>query len=174
MSKVTTPNRFTLITSIDYVCIGPVRTFTHALLVESTSDGFLREGIRHRLRGFTVHASSPTFDLELPTCEFTLTDARSGNLFIGGDDQLRPLFSGSIMRFPGLAHDIELIAKYRSNIDVLRLPDGTEYDALWLELERRVAHHWTAPFMPRIEHRSANMVRGEVGRPSFPVTKETK
>lgn len=166
-----TPYKFTLITGIDYVSIGNVRTFSHALVVE-TSAGFLKDGPRHRLRGFMVAATMPTFDVELPCHEFSLTDAASRDVFIGDDDdEPRPLMTGAIMRFPGLDKEIQLIASYRSAIEVLRLPDGTEYDALYTELASRVAHHWSALDMPAVVFHPASVVRQFHGRPKFPVTK---
>ena len=160
---------FTLVTSLDYVSIGPVRTMTHALLLESGDDEFFKCE-RHRLRGFSVEACLPTFDLDLPTGEFTMIDAQSQHVFIGSNGNLKPLVSGARMRFAGFDHDIQLIALYRSTLDVCRLPSSTDYIELWRELAARVAHHWIWPNMPVINLQPTARARIIAGRPEYPIT----
>lgn len=142
---MTVVSRYTLITNLDYVVIGGVRTRTHALLVSRTEGLFAREQPEFKLRGFSTDPSLPTFDAWLQTDEYELVDAvdRSA-VFVGGNGKPEPLFSGAIMIIAG-GPNAQLIRGANSNraIDVHRFPDGTNNTEVWPMLEEKVAEYWT-------------------------------
>jgi hypothetical protein len=159
--------RYTLITNLDYVVIGAVRTYTHALLVERGDSVFNRGEPQYKLRGFGTDPALPTFDMVIPTDEFELVAAQSNAIFVGGDGEPRPLFGGAIMRIAG-APEIQLIAAggSRQPIDVHRFSEDTHVDAVWELLSRKVAEHWSAPNMPLLQWVSSAAVRQALGRRS--------
>ncbi len=161
----TTWDRYTLITNLDYVTVETVRTMTHALLVQRGEGLFSREKPQHMLRGFSTSASLPTFDTIVPTDEFELVPAQSSAIFIGEDNEPRPLFGGAIMKIAGTPIEVQLIAANgsRDPIDVQRFPEGTDINAVWETLERKVAQHWHAPNMPLPQWVPAQSVRRRHG-----------
>lgn len=144
-----TNDRYTLITNLDYVVVGNVRTYTHALLVERSASVFCRDEMQYKLRGFGTSPSLPTFDVIIPIDDFELVPASSAAIFIGNDGESRPLFGGAIMKIAGMV-EVQLIAANgsRDPIDVQRFGEGTHIDVVWQALEVKVAQHWHAPNMP--------------------------
>lgn len=159
--------RYTLITNLDYVVIGGVRTYTHALLVERGDSLFNPDEPQYKLRGFGTDPALPTFDAVIPTDEFELVAAQSNAIFVGGDGEPRPLFGGAIMRIVGVP-EIQLIAAggSRQPIDVHHFSEDTYVDAVWELLSRKVAEHWSAPNMPLLQWVSSAAVRQALGRRS--------
>lgn len=159
--------RYTLITNLDYVVIGGVRTYTHALLVERGDSLFSPDEPQYKLRGFGTDPALPTFDTVIPTDEFELVAAQSSAVFVGGDGEPRPLFGGAIMRIAGVL-EVQLIAANgsRQPIDVHRFPEDAGVDAVWDMLGRKVAEHWHAPNMPLPQWVSSAAVRGAFARRS--------
>lgn len=159
--------RYTLITNLDYVVIGGVRTYTHALVVVRVDDIINPDEPQCQLRGFGTDPALPTFDTVIPTDEFELVAAQSNAIFVGGDGEPRPLFGGAVMRIAG-APEVQLVAASgsRQPIDVHRFPEDTPVDAVWDMLGRKVAAYWTAPNMPLPQWVSSAAVRGAFARRS--------
>lgn len=163
------PSRYTLITNLDYVIVGQVRTSSHALLVESCEHPLMRGEARHQLRGFCTTPSVPTFDIDIPSYEFSLEDAASHNIMTlrHGEDEPTPLMHGAIMHIPGFV-DVQLIAgvNSRRGLDVKRYPDNTDIGQVWADLELKVLEYWEAPnimvpqWHPAATLRAIGMARG--------------
>jgi hypothetical protein len=144
--------RYALLTNLDYVILGGVRTYTHALLVVREKEPLDERRPRYQLRGFLTHSSLPVFDSVVPSDEFELVPAHSDQFWVESeaeDGRHRPLFRGAILRIAG-APDVHLIAEVNSSdpIDVHRFPEETDVATVWRLLEEKVAAHWTGPNMP--------------------------
>lgn len=144
--------RYVLLTNIDYVVVGPVRTMTHALLLEEFHD-FLTGGLRRRIRGFGPDPAWPVFDMESPSIEFTLTDAKGRDIFIGNDGEEKPLISGAILQVEG-GPRLELwVSDPKWPIRVDEFEGHSEERPIlrvWVVLPLRVASFWNAPNMPNL------------------------
>ncbi len=90
--------KYTLITNLQYVSIGEVRTFCYALLVEE-NEGLSRGSTMFKVRGFGTDPAWPVFDIFLKNSEYRLADACSPHVFIGCDGEMRPMALGYIMQF---------------------------------------------------------------------------
>lgn len=153
------PEKYTLITNLEFVSIGGVRTFTNALLLCESPGHFQPEVLDRRIRGFGTDPAWPTFDLmEVKSLEYTLVDARSSAVVIGHDGQMRPLCSGAIMQFADGGPEIRLVTcareaplrfdQFETNPEA---PDDHVILRVWEVLPRRVAQFWHPnTYMPRL------------------------
>jgi len=151
-------DQYTLITNLEFVIIQDVRMFCHALLISEMEDSLVREKRKRELRGFFVDLSSEVFDMRIPSVDYKLVDAHSGDVFVGHSGKSCPLFSGAILKINGVV-DIQLICGYRLGLDVHEFPLDTDICEVWDVLPRKVAAHWTAPSMPVVRYESASIVR---------------
>lgn len=98
------PDKYVLITNLDYVTIGPVRTHCDALLLDQPGDlsGF---GQSCKVRGFGPDPAWDVFDYflrDLTEVRYTLEGAESqGVQFIGASGVPGPLMRGAILRIEG-------------------------------------------------------------------------
>lgn len=138
-----------LITNLDYVTIGPVRTFTHALLLADTRDKALGSC---RARGFSTDPTLPTFDIEIPSIDHTLELVQSNNLFIRHDGEARPRCSGAILTFADNGPVLQLVTCTQERfLDVYTFEEEDGYDIIWRRLREMTRKYWHAPYMPRVQ-----------------------
>ena len=146
-------DRFVLFTNLDYVSIGPVRTQSHALLLQE-GDFFAGMGLRRQARGFGTESSWPVFDIDLSTIEYEIQPAKSPHIFISdAHPEPRPLSTGAILKVGDVSMQLWACDSDR-DIDVWTI-EG-EHGArtilkVWDHLATSVALHWTAPNMPRLD-----------------------
>jgi hypothetical protein len=153
-----TAYRFRLITNLDFVICGPVRTFSHALVLQTGPGLFDREKPEYRIRGFTTDASSPTFDIHVKSIEYTADQAASRDVFIGNDGEPRPLMSGAIFKFADGGPELQLVTSdYKRPLDIMDF-EG-EPRQCWDMLLLKAAEYWTGPNMPTLRWLPAASVR---------------
>jgi len=140
--------RHTLITNLNWVSLNGIRTYTHALLLTEGKAMFGDE-TRYQLRGFGTDPAWPTFDVDVPSLDHTLLDARGNAVMItdacpGGE----PLITGSILQFKD-GPRVDCITEARGK--PLRF-DRFEGSILqvWAILPARVREFWSAPNMPTL------------------------
>lgn len=152
--------RHALITNLAYVVVSGVRTHTNALLIVREQHPLDRGAQRCLLRGFGTTATWPTFDLVVPSDEFELVPAASGEVLVSEGDGVRPLYRGAILRITGAA-DVQLIADVNSSqpIDVHRFDRGTPIEKVWRALDDKVMTYWSAPYFPVMHFLSTRDVR---------------
>lgn len=153
--------RFVLITNLETVTIGAVRTWSHALLLQDdgADERHRLGGPRFRARGFSYDAATPTFDMALESIDYTIEPASSPHWFIGDSGEAKPLSRGGIMRIqaPVLDREVEmqLVAEIGNeeplDIEVFERPAGDKSgrfysETLWPTLERKIVQYWHAPF----------------------------
>jgi hypothetical protein len=145
MSK---PEKFTLITNLQFVTVRGVRTFCHALLVTENDKGLF--GPSYTVRGFGTEGAWPVFDIRIAKEDlpFALAEAHSADkLWLKEDGTAQPLVSGAILSFKsGL--DLQLVtATDEKPIDVTHY---TEIIEVWQAVWRKTAEYWHMPNMPRL------------------------
>lgn len=151
----------TVISNLEYVAIGGVRTHTHAIVVRDVAYP-PAEG-QYRMLGFGTSTITSTFDVDVPSGEFQLTDAVSPLIMVDGENGgIRPLFRGAILRIPGWSQELHLIADVNSTspIDVTRV--DLEVSRLWRLVDRKIAEHWSAPYLPIPITRPTEIVRRDL------------
>ena len=166
MTKAKIENRYTLLTNLDYVVASGVRTYTSALLVVREPSPFDERRPRHLIRGFRTQASLPTFDLEVPSDEFTLVDAHNPSFLVASEasgEPPRPLLREAIVRWAGMERhpDVSLVVDVNSphGIDVHRFAAETPILQVWAVMERKIIQYWTAPFFPIVDTLPIDRVR---------------
>lgn len=145
-------DRFILITNLSTVTIGPVRTFTHALLLEETEGLFRDSARRYRARGFGTEGSAPIFDMDVPSLDYTIGPVQGGGpIFIGvTDSRPRHLFHVAKLDLG----DVTLILGVEDPSRTLDIqewsgtPDTRVILEVWKALPEKVAMYWSAPAMP--------------------------
>lgn len=127
------PFELTLITNLWYVTINDVRMSCHALMIDRN----ITRGI-WKLRGFGTEAAWQVFDFDLTSSEFEITE--------------------DVLSITG-APKILLWRDNDTHVDVsvFDLDPAVGYATIYAELEKRVAKHWHAPYMPRLVHLSPAM-----------------
>jgi hypothetical protein len=165
-----TVTRCGLITNLGAVTIGDIRTYTHALLLIDTKGCDMARNGRFAARGFATEAGEPTFDMRLPSIDYTFelepvpdfikntggqVLSTRGTLHVkntGGDpinDVSMVLACGS---FDGRPIDFETFAGDDR--------DGRFYPSLWNRLQAKVAHYWDAPYIMLRRQARIEEVRG--------------
>lgn len=155
--------KYTLFTNLDWVTIGPVRTFTHALLLQD-AEGLPRER-QCKVRGFGTDSAWPTFDIFVESLEYELTDAQ-GNLFkLEDDGSTTAVITGAIMQIKdGPRLDLVTCDRKRP-LDIEVFEGERRVQDVWAALQRKVPEYWDAPNMPTLTWLSAETVRrGGSGR----------
>ncbi len=151
MPKSSKPERFVLITNLQYVSIGPVRTHCYALLLSEGVHFFDETKRRCQMRGFLTDPALETFDMDIPSIEFTSDAAASGHVFVGGDGEVRPLFSGGIFKIAADGPTVSLVKDDdRADFDIQRFEgprDESPILRVWAVLQPKVRQYWRAPFM---------------------------
>jgi hypothetical protein len=172
--------RMVLLTNIRYVTIGKIRCHAHAMLLEHQDNTILGTGPRDQMRLFGADAAWAVMDMELEGLEYEEIPAASPHIFIGGGDKPRPLANGYVLRFSSTEAIIEasvMVEDYEKPLyrDDFEIPPGNvcddewsalhyrAYDRLWNTLRFRVAEHWTAPYMPTLNHLPKERVREAFG-----------
>lgn len=152
------PEKYILITNLNWVTIGPVRTNTHALLLE---DAVLLGDRQCKVRGFGTDAAWPVFDIFLKSIEHELVDAQ-GNVHMLKEDKLVPLITGALLRLKN-GPELQLVTCNRSRpLDIQTFEsEGGDRKILevWEVLERKVPEYWDAPNMPLLSWQRAENVR---------------
>lgn len=151
----------TVISNLEYVAISGVRTHSHAIVLLDMA--YPPAVGRYRMLGFGTSTVAQTFDVDLPSGEFQLADAVDPSIVVSSEDGgVRPLFRGAILRISGWDPEVHLIADVNSTapIDVSRV----ELEALhlWRFVDRKIAEHWTAPYLPIPITRPTELVRREL------------
>ena len=142
--------KYTLFTSLEHVVVDGVRTHTHALLLCDAEAVLDRTARRLQLRGFGTQPEWPTFDLDVESLQYTMTDARSGAIMItDSHPEGRPLSSGAIMQFAN-GPRVDLIVCDSNKPIVVQRFDG-RITRVWEVLSANVRAAWTAPNMPMLE-----------------------
>jgi len=162
--------RYVLITNLDWVTIGQVRTFTHAVVLQQCKGLF--EEVQYKVRGFGVDPAWPTFDIFVKSIDYELVDAQ-GNLFqLKDDGKLEASITGAIMKLED-GPEIELVTCDRKRPLDIEEFEGEEQEGddrlvwkVWRTLEHKVPEYWTAPNMPTLHWRPAELIRAKyVGYP---------
>ncbi len=153
-------SRYVLFVNLDYVTVGDVRTYSHALLLQQNEDPTKARGTATRchLRGFITDPALPTFDLIVPGFEHELLRMPRPSQIPGkDDDQIRHATLGG----PGWRGDIALSSSVNSSLGIrtISFPDDAPIEQVWDTLVREVAAYWTAPRMPIKHYESADVVR---------------
>lgn len=166
--------KYVLITNLDSVNIGAVRTFTNALLL--VDDGENHLGPRYRARGFHNEAGNPTFDVALPSIDYTVTQDPIPAAFAGMKVN-SPESRGGHFTFKatkGAAHSpaavtLDLCADIGNELglDVQRFegPDdkGNLISSIWDVMVRKVVRYYHAPFIMLLQQHSATAVASALG-----------
>lgn len=163
--------RCVLITNLGDVTIGDIRTYTHALLLTDNEGRDMGRNGRFAARGFATEAGEPTFDMRLPSIDYTFElepvpdhiKAMGGQVLsmrgtlrvknTGGDpigDVSIGLTSGSLL--DGRPIDFETFAGDD------RSPRF--YTSIWNRLQAKVAHYWDAPYIMLRQQARIEQVRG--------------
>jgi len=87
------PERHILITNLSAVLVNGVRTYTYALLLSELKG-------TTQIRGFGTDSTWPTFDLFVPSLDYTLTNPQ-GEIWNAPRPPGYPKFTGGIMQFVG-------------------------------------------------------------------------
>jgi hypothetical protein len=156
-----------LITNLEDVTIGAVRTYTNALLLEDGGDD--HSGPRFRARGFHNEPGNPTFDMVLPSLDYNIVEASSHTYFLTGEGAVRPLARGGVVTFQAPGRDklaevsMQLCATIGNDLplDIERWEgkdkNSRAYTAFWDMLSKKVVRYYIPPFIMlgqqhRIEH----------------------
>jgi hypothetical protein len=147
--------KYVLITNLQFVSIGIVRTHCNALLLEEWDADMLSNmpngGLRQRIRGFGTEPTWPVFDMASPTIEYTLEAAASSNIMIASQDGgLRPLLFGNVMQIKGFnGPRLDLVLSDNSKPLDVETFEG-DIAKVWDVLPEKVSRYWHAPYMPRL------------------------
>lgn len=157
--------KYVLFTNLEWVTIGPVRTFTHALLLED-AEGLPRQR-QCKVRGFGTDPAWPTFDLFVKSVAHELVDAQ-GNLFKIEEDGLVPLVTGAILKLED-GPEIELVTQDRSRpLDVVTFEGKAGERTIlrvWDALQRKVVDYWDEGLnVPLLSWQRASHVKQALGR----------
>jgi len=149
--------KFILFTNLQSVTVGPVRTFTHALLLQD-AEGLPRER-QCKVRGFGTDSAWPTFDIFVKSIEYELADAQ-GNLFkLEDDGSTTALVTGAIMQVKD-GPQLQLVTCDRERpLDIEVFEGERRVQDVWAALQRKVPEYWTAPNMPTLQWMPAEVVR---------------
>lgn len=139
-----------LFTNLDYVILNEVRTYCHGLVLQSDRSLFNHNKLEHKVRGFGTEAAWPVFDMKVESVEYQISRAAGADVFFAGDSAPRPLFSGAILELKDGPKITLLDCDHRRPIDVHEFPEGTDYEDVWVMLQRKADDYWTAPNMPRL------------------------
>lgn len=142
--------KMVLFTNLNYVILNDVRAYCHGLLLQSDQSVFNHRKLEHRVRGFGTEAAWPVFDTKVDSIEYQIVAAAGADVFVPGDNAPRPLFSGAILELRGGLKITLLDCDHRRPIDVHEFPEGTEYEDVWVMLQRKADDYWTAPNMPKL------------------------
>lgn len=148
--------KYVLFTNLEWVTIGNIRTYTHALLVDS--EGLPRQR-QCKVRGFGTDPAWPTFDIFVDSVEYTLEDAQ-GNLFqLKEDGSTEALVRGGILKLKG-GPELRLTTQNReASLDIQTFEGEDLILGIWDILKKNVAKYWRDPNMPTLAWRSADTVR---------------
>ena len=142
-------DKYTLFTNLQYVIVNGVRTHTFALLLCDPSGWLDKANRRSQLRGFGTAPEWETFDLDMKSLEYTLTDARSGAIMITDSHPTnRPIASGAVMQFTD-GPRVDLIVCDQGKPIAVHKFDG-EITQVWDFLPGLVRAAWIAPNMPTV------------------------
>jgi hypothetical protein len=160
------PSTATVISNLAYVAIDQIRTHTHAIVIRRSS-----MGERYQIVGFGTSHVVSTFDIEIPSYLFELTEAAHHGIVVAtADGQTRPLVRGAILNIQGWDREVHLIADPNSTtpIDVtsidLGIGLGLGIDYLWRTVDAKIAEHWNDPYFPVMVNRPTAFVRDESRR----------
>jgi hypothetical protein len=148
------PVKYILFLNLEYVIINDVRTYTHALLLEEGPHVF--GGVKRQLRGFGLDPSWCIFDIQVPSIEYTLTDAQSNAvIFSASNPQGRPMASGAIMDLKD-GPSVQLLVNDQKHPLDIKTFEGTwgdkfTIDEVWAYLTSRAPHYWNAPGIPTLQ-----------------------
>lgn len=152
--------KYVLITNLDWVTVGDVRTYTHALLLEQTR-GLGRDDVMFKVRGFGTDPAWPVFDIFVKSIDYDLTDAQ-GNLFKVEGDGVVPVIMGAIMQLKDGTR-LDLVTCHRERPLDIQTWEGDSDERLildvWEVLKRKVPEYWDAPNMPTLQWAPASLVR---------------
>lgn len=145
-----TQDKHTLITNLEWVTINGIRTYTHALLLTDGAYAFgPSDRRRYQVRGFGTDSAWPVFDLDVPSIEYTLADARSGAIMLTDDDPAgRPLISGAIMQIKDGPRADLVVSDRKAPLQVDQFMCSILQ--VWDVLPMYVRRFWTAPNMPTL------------------------
>lgn len=143
-------DKFILITNLNSVSIGPVRTCTHAFLLEET-EGIFRSSSRvYRARGFGTEGSAPIFDIAIESLDYKIGPMSGAGPIIMGEGDPRPLFHIAKLTI-GAVEMILGVEDSGRPIDIQRWEGTAEERTIlkvWQALPLKVADYWSAPRMP--------------------------
>lgn len=187
MEPDTSQDKYVLITNLQYVTIGPVRTNAYALLLEERVEPFAlaQSGVpsprdrdesftwpkRYTMRGFGADSAWPVFNMIIPTIGFTAEDAEGGPICLDDDDKLgvaaitgkprnepRRLASGAVLQITG-GPAVELVVCDHEQPLSIEHFDGVSIAEVWDALPVRVAKYWRWPNMPTLQWMPSAHVR---------------
>lgn len=159
------PDKIILFTNLDYVCIGDVRTRSHAAYLQAQYNPRLTlvNGPRFRFYGFGTETSNPTFDIDVPSIDYKLISAASAHTFIGDSGKARPISSGAIMKIEGFDREIQLVVgRQELPIEIETFEFDSEdhdWEHFHLKVTENVAKYWIAPNMPLQMYQPIEIVR---------------
>jgi len=151
-----------VISNLAYVAIDQIRTHSHAIVIRRSS-----MGERYQITGFGTSCIVSTFDMEIPSHLFKLTEAANHGIVVAtADGQTRPLFRGAILNIQGWDREVHLIADPNSTapIDVLSIDLRLGIDHLWRTVNAKIVEHWNQPYFPVTVNRPTAFVRDESRR----------
>lgn len=134
-------DKYTLITNLRYVTIGEVRTYTNALLL---SDARGQCG----LRGFGVDPTWGTFDVTVPSLDYTVTDTQGRPLDQPRGGGFGNVFDCGNMQFAGGPHVHLWISDSKYPIQISPVYDNIL--DVWAVLPGLVRRYWKNSGMPSI------------------------
>lgn len=176
------PNPVTLITNLEYVLVDGtgVRTHTHALVITQPDAEDLGQrlvGPHAVLRGFAYSHTNGTFDMHIPSGEYTTEAAAShGMQFLKDDGSTTPLVTGLLMRFKDgptlqLQRWCDAADTRPIHVETIEADDSSElYRRLWTTLDDRIGEFWPREGMPVVawtDKRQALSMRRQISRAAW-------
>jgi hypothetical protein len=141
--------RFVLISNLDYVSIGPVRCYAHALLLEEVPSIFDKSKADRRLRAFGTCAEWPVMDMKVPSIDCQIQSMDGNIINVSTCKTINGAANLHIKDGPCLHLTCTVSGRHDLVIDTLEGNDAS-YDKLWPLLKKRVAENWAAPAMPSL------------------------
>lgn len=143
------PVKLTLLTNIDFAEVHSLRLDVHAILLETNVMGL--GDVQQKIRGFGTEGAWEVFTKWLPVSPhpYEITPFSNGQYqMLGQDGELKPLFSGSVLRAGGF----EIVLQHADQKRPLDIHEDTDHVHVWDVLARKTREHWHWPAMPSLSY----------------------